>query len=265
MQVVFGSRRFSISDMTITNIESIKSGKIINKINGNIRIEKQYDPEKFKNQKIVELFDEITNETKKYTLSISQSSYSNNSSYWTFMISCEEVEDYVFDEIEIDKKMFKVYDYSENIEQNSLIINLKTMVEKDGFDKIKGLIKNQYVDNETQYFTVKRKGIADRIMRFGQPLWSVFENKYKVRLIIVEKKYDEVNKTNFKINEPDMSNVKNILAETNIKIENLINMLISKNVLTETERTEIETLDEQKIFDEKFKMKNVDDIDTYEE
>ena len=110
-----------------------------------------------------------------------------------------------------------------------------------------------------------RKGISNKEleMRFGVPLWSEEENRIKERLIIVEKIYDENKSKSGSLFQPEMSNIQNKLAYTENLNAELINLLLSKEILTSDEVENIKEKAELDIKNTWYDFYKVEDIDNF--
>lgn len=265
MKLIHKDALFTIDDLNTTDTISIKSGLPLKHIEGSVSIEKCFDPDALSALSTVELMNETSGDKKKYNLSIKQKNYSDSWSYCNIYISCDEIEDYIVDEININAFRIIPYKYIEEIDKNALIITLKAEVTKAELDKIKEMLRTQKTTSGVSYFCVKRKGLIDKKMRFGQPIWSEHGENYKAKLILVEHVYD-TESTNFMgFNEPELSNMKKMLADLRISYNNLIELLLKRKSISDSEYSDLVNITDIQEFDELFSMKKVDDVDIYED
>lgn len=182
------------------------------------------------NNKILKKY-KVTNKSYSYT----GNNQSNNTIY-NFDIELTEVEDLNIESLIIAGVETYPYVYSEKYDGDSLIINAKIKTPYEQLKKIK-----EKTDGK-DYFEVIRKGINEetKMMRFGKVIWSKHENFAKQDLVLVEKNYDDNNRKEG-FNYPEIGNMMETLAYTNIFIKEISNLLVSKGVLSNEEIKELES------------------------
>jgi hypothetical protein len=142
-------------------------------------------------------------------------------------LELEELEVLKLETLKIGDLKLQPYVYSEKFVDKYLIIDpASVMVTRGDVAQLKGMILKD------AYYPVVRTGInpEPREMRFGKVLWSEHENNIKFKLILVEKGYDELVKFPA-LNEPELSNLMQIVAENSEKLKELLAVLNSKGFL----------------------------------
>jgi hypothetical protein len=265
MKLIHKDKAFTIDELNPTDTISIKSGQTLKHIEGSVSIEKGFNPEELSSPSTVEIMNETNGERKKYNLYIKQTSYSDSLSYWKISFYCDEIEDYTVNEININDVCITPYKYSEEIDKEALIITLKAEVNKTELEKIKETLRTQKTTNGVSYFRVKRKGLTDKQMRFGQPIWSEYGENVKIKLILVEQAYDKETSNFAGFNEPDLSNMKTMVADLKVSYNNLIKLLLKRKSISDPEYYDLVNITDIQEFNELFSMKKVDDVDIYED
>jgi hypothetical protein len=261
MWLKFNANLFQIIDLKTTEYLSVKSGNTLTKLSGVIKIHESFNPSEFQSIKTVEIKNDDSDEFTEYSLFIKQSSYGGNSSYWTFSIECSEIENYVVNSISFDSITIHPYEYSEEVEHGSLIINMKAEIDEKEFIQIKKGLYHQSITKPTLYFSVQRDNFIEKKMRYGQPLWSKNGDKYKINIILVEATYDTSEKMPLMINDPDLANLKDLAAENNLILKNIVDLLLSKQIIDSNEKSQILDISQEQSFYIKLGLKEVIDID----
>jgi hypothetical protein len=264
MKIKFNEHFFNIEDCEVSQFSSIKSGKPITKINGSVKIEESLNPGDFQKMKSVQILIDDASKIVEYSLLIEKSLFSATSSYWTFVISCTEIEKYAIKIVTFNEITIAPYEYSEEEEDDALIINLRANVNDEQFKKIRKGLFEQSCEKSISYFTVKRDDLIEKTMRYGQPIWSKNENEYNISLVLVENTYDKEPKRQLQINDPDFSNLRELSATNEIILNNLLQILIDKNILSETEKNSIKNISLEDLFNARFELKKVKNIDDVE-
>lgn len=208
---------------------------------------------------VSEVNDEGT-EIRKYNISNTSYSYSNNSDARKYTLELSEVENIKIDKLLIEGIELTPYEYEETLSEGAIIINAKVNVTKDIANRIEGLYKI-----EEKYFNVIRKGISENPikMRFGKNIWSEYEDEViKYRLIIVDKKYDtEENDIGRPFNYPELQNIQDMTLYHKSYNELLADLFVEKGLLS---KEEIEKLKEKADIEKNkyvryiYKVKDVD-------
>lgn len=206
--------------------------------------------------------DRDNNPIKEYSIYKKSYSYQGNNkddnTIYTYTLEFNEVEIIEIETLEIDNISLKPYKYNENYD-NGIIINANVKLTKEEYDAI-----NKIADNK-KYFDVVRKGISDKKirMRFGQNNWSEHEDNYKIALVLVEECYDNERGQKKRLFEPELSNIKKMLAST-LSINNeLINYLMDKDILNKDDMEEIKKKAQGNYNDVYRKFYKVKDIDEF--
>jgi hypothetical protein len=142
----------------------------------------------------------------------------------------EEKENLSIERLVIDDIEYSPYSYNEEFDGDTLVINSRVKLSIQDTVALRTQMKDK------DYFSVIRRGINDepRAMRFGRCLWSQQGDEIKYELILVDKAYDAEHRP-LEINEPALSNIKFMLAETSTAFAELLSVLKEKEVLTDTE------------------------------
>lgn len=199
------------------------------------------------------------NEYKVLSKSYSFTSNNNNEERtYTYRLYFEQKDNYTLHGLKIDDFIIKPYDYSHYYE-NGIVVQAKVKLTKEEMDKLNNL------KDKDGYFDVIRQNISSKSikMRFGQLLWSEHNDFFKVDLSLVEDCYDKFNKPMI-LFEPDMSNIKDMLAyEKNLNNE-LINLLLNKEIISEFEIEDIKLRAKNNLKDTYRLFYKVKDVDTFE-
>lgn len=262
MQLILKEKSYNIMNCNVNSEVSIKSGNEIKNFNGLVRIPNLDNPQDIDSNINAVIYDENNNMEIVCSIHVNRSTHSDSLPYWEFDISCKEVENYSVKELNINGKTIIPYSYEEEVFGSALIITLKTKVDYELFEAIKNIYFSQKTDEIVQYFNVTRPGLITKRMRLGQPVWSKHDGSYKIQLTIVEKIYDEENNSSL-LNEPEMSNMKGMIAQLNLKAGKLIDKLYEKGIITEEEKNELLQKEDKDYESELFKMKKVLDIDSF--
>jgi len=209
--------------------------------------------------------DEEENVIKEYKLLNSSYSYSgNNASTNTelrYRLHLEEVEKLEIKSLIIRDLEIFPYQYNETYDErkDSIIIEAKVKLTENEAAEILN------TENDKIYFTVLRNGISeDKLgMRFGTVIWSKIEENIKLNLIIVEKKYDEDGEKTSQLFEPEISNIMSILSYTKNLNNELLELLISKKLVSVEEIDAIKKKandNKKKTMRDFFEVKDIDDF-----
>lgn len=147
----------------------------------------------------------------------------------------EEIEKLYTSNLIIEGIAVEVLDYEEEFDKrhNAIIINATIKITDNDDD----LLRNNI--NEKTYFSVKRPQISEEEleMRFGKTIWSQHEGFKKRSIVLVEKVYDENDDLSFHgLFEPEMSNIKDMLAQTIVYTDQIIKTLNENNIQIDKEK-----------------------------
>jgi len=215
----------------------------------------------------IQRLDENENIIGEYTGKIRRTSFSGGHSpdtVYEMTIELLEQENINIDKLIIEDIETEPYEYTEkfNSIRNNDYLRIDTKISisnKEDFNKLKELIFHG------DYFTVIRKGINKKSvnMRFGKVIWSQEENIKKIDFTLIEKKHDELSESTLGIYQPQIPNIEDNLAYKSKFLEELVELLKNKNLITEDEIDMIEDKVESSLIDEVFEYSQVDDIDNY--
>lgn len=183
----------------------------------------------------------------------------NENTIYTYNLSFKQV-----DKLELEALIFSgltlyPYYYEESYD-DGVIIEAKVKVTKEELETI-----NSLQDNHDNYFEVLRQGINDKIlsMRFGKTIWSEHESFYKINLILVEKSYDDIDNQRADLFQPELYNMKDKVANLSAFSDELVRLLISKEILSKEDVDVIKGNINNRFNDEYRKLYKVTDIDEY--
>lgn len=187
-----------------------------------------------------------------------QGNNAEDNTIYTYTLEFTQVERIEIDTLEIENISLKPYKYNEKYD-DGVIINANVKLTKEEYDAI-----NKIADKKN-YFIVIRKGVSDKEirMRFGQNNWSEQDSNYKVALVLVEECYDNEKWKKNRLFEPELSNIKKMLAST-LSINNeLINYLMNRDILNKDDMEEIKKKAQENyndIYREFHKVKDIDEF-----
>lgn len=180
----------------------------------------------------------------------------NENTVYNFTLKLEEIVRLDLELLKIGDLEVKPYEYKEDYD-DALIIEAKIKLSKDEMDLFKS------IENGERYFKVVRKGINDKAisMRFGRNIWSEENDNFKVSIILVEDVYD-INENNIHdVSEIQLQNIMNMLAYQKNLNNELMKLLLDKNILTDTELDEVKNKSQNNIKDVCREFLKVNDID----
>lgn len=190
-----------------------------------------------------------------------QSSYSYQSSnniIYNYTLELEQVEHNLIEELKLRDISTKPYKYDESYD-NGIIITLRVRLNKEKYYAFRKLQFN------STYFNVTRLGINSTPiqMRFGKIIWSKHKDYFKVEFTLVEKSCDELGEENpfNSILNPELNNIQHKIIYQELLNNQLIDILLSKNILCEDEVENIKA-NIRAAFDDTYQtLYKVDDID----
>lgn len=205
--------------------------------------------------------DENEQAIRNYKVHIKSSSYSGHNTdentVYNYYVSFEEVDELLIESLNIGTLNIKPYKYEEEYDE-AIIISASVKLSKEEMVELKK------IQDGERYFDVVRVGINNEAvkMRFGQNIWSEHDEYFKVNLVLVESCYD-TKETGHGLNEPEMSNIKRKLIHLNNFNNELVELLLIKEIIT---KDEVESI--KKKADEKFKdgyrdLYKVEDVDKF--
>lgn len=186
-------------------------------------------------------------------------SWSSKNDNYNYNVKLEEVEQLKIDKLRIDDIEFNPYKYKEREDKTGAIISkFKIEIDENKNKKIIELWKQQ------KYFDVVRKGINNNPikMRFGKLYWSEVNNNIKYFITLVEDKYDE-NKNKIGSNQFERNQRDNI-AFNRAFMDELVSVLIDKEILQKNEVEKIKNNAEESYMDNYlnlYKIDNVNELD----
>lgn len=147
----------------------------------------------------------------------------------------EEIEKLYTSNLIIEGISVEVLDYNEEFDKRHNAIIIHTTIKITDEDDI------NFIDttNAKKYFSVERPQISQDIleMRFGKTIWSQHEGFKKRNVVLVEKIYDENDDISFHgFLEPEMSNIKDMLAQTIVYTDEIIRILNENNIQIDKEK-----------------------------
>jgi hypothetical protein len=211
-----------------------------------------------RDNKIISSVDE-EDHRKKWKISNSSYTYSNDSGPYRHTLELTEQEVLSIEKLVINGLSFQPYFYKESIDEDSLIIDARILLTPEEYENFKKIRYGEL------YFPVVRVGISEqeKEMRFGQGLWSQNDGKIKQHICLVERSYDITHKKRVGL-YPEIPNIMEML-EDNIEImDNLLNILSQKNVLTDSELQQVKEISTEKVRERRLLFYRIDDIDAIE-
>ena len=270
MKLKFGNLEIILKDfVTSVSSRSKSTGKEIEKISSKIKLKGNNLKDEFleilKNKDKDNIYS-IDNEgmiLKKFKVSSNSWSYTgtnpDENTIFNFNLELEEIEELNIKNLIISGKTYVPYEYSEDFDKESLIINAKIKI---NLNEINELIIEKSKKDEI-YFPVIREGInnTEKSMRFGQIYWSKNNSEYKYDLVLVEKSYDENKKRLRNKFHTKEANESSSLAFTNNLLHELTKLLIDKKTISEKEVEILRKISEEKIVEKIRNFYEMDDID----
>lgn len=266
MKIKINEKEFYINPMKLSKTISIHTGNELIEYEANMRLPNLFYHELF--LKILEsskdqgihIVDDEGNE-KLWKIFNKSYHYQGNdpNTIYDYSLEIKEMEDMTIESIDIEDINLKPYEYSEEIDKDALIINMKVKIDKETHTRLKPFIKKR------NYFNVVRHGIQEetRKMRFGRPLWSDYENGIKAEFVLVEEIFDKDDDKFRGINEPDNTNLKKELSRVSIILENLLTKIANNNILSKKDIDELTNPTEEELWEKKYLFNKVEDIDKF--
>jgi hypothetical protein len=202
--------------------------------------------------------DEETDESK-WILGDHSYHYRDDEPLVTYIWTIAEEEHFRIDRLEIDEMSFCPHRYEEQFDgPNTLRIDAYLRVSADEWKRLQAL---------SRYFRVVRHGINETPseMRLGQVLWSSTDdvNLYKLRVVLVDRRYDELHPDSHGFLDPFQANTEILLAESSLLTDQLLEALISKGVLSRTEIDIMRKTAKEKIPEKRREFDRVGNVDEW--
>jgi hypothetical protein len=182
--------------------------------------------------------DDDGSKLRKFNISNTSYSYSNNSDDTTYSFELSEEEELRINKLIINDIELIPYEYKETLSDDAIIIYAKVAVSKEIAEHFE-LVQ----DDEDKYFSVIREGINENPirMRFGMNIWSEHESDVlKYRLVLVEEKYDTTEESKSRsLNYPVLENIQSMTLQHKTYIDLLSDLFIEKGLLSREEIEEI--------------------------
>jgi hypothetical protein len=150
------------------------------------------------------------------------------------------------------------YHYQEEIDDAALIVTARVELTKETLAQLKAL---------PRYFSVVRKGVSEqpREMRLTtKTLWSRIteEGPFKYELILVEKTFDRKRRQVGWL-EPHQWNVEMSSSASKLRLQNLVDLLQTKGVISESEADQLWKLQDAEVRAERHNLDRVADLDEF--
>jgi hypothetical protein len=175
---------------------------------------------------------------------------------YRYTVELEEIEELNIQVLVVNGQDLKPYKYSEEID-NGVMIHAKVLLSKEDTKKLKETIGG------SQYFRAIRQGISEEPleMRFGRCLWSKHEDGIKHDLLLVEKRCDDT--TSRPSSLPELYPMQAGIVKNKQHLNNLLELLRRKGILTGDEFEGIRKMDKTQVVDDIEEFYEVDDVDEY--
>ena len=247
MLIKFKEKEMQVKEELINTIISHSTGKELTTYNINIEAtgEDQFKTmeeliKDCKEDGVVEVED--GKEVRAFDIGAWSYKYRNDfrlsDTIYTFAIDLIEKERLYTNTITIAGIEYQVLKYEEeyNKEKNAIIITVIVKTTEEEREKMIEVIGDQ------KYFEVIRNDIDKKptIMRFGMNFWSKHDGYIKRKLTLVGKEYDDTKSSNvFKGLVPEISKMRELVAQNTQYIQVLEEILLKKEYLTKDEIDEI--------------------------
>jgi hypothetical protein len=169
-----------------------------------------------------------------------------------------QVEDLNIENLVIADLQLTPYTYSEEFSSDGVLaIEARVSVTEAQEKRIREL------EAPKIYFPVIRQGINNepREMRFGKLFWSQHGSTYKMDLFLVDKAADDNERPD--LSRIEFNNLSYLTAEHGLQTSKLVELLLAKKVITETEADDVFETDLQKrrrLLDLLLKVEDVDKL-----
>jgi hypothetical protein len=145
-------------------------------------------------------------------------------------------------------------------EEDGGYIAFNSNVTSEDFEKI----VNMRFDLDNNFISVRFNG-SEQLMRFGAIAFSKHEDIVKIQVNFVNKTYEGMHKKTEKYAFSEKEyNVDRYVTELRLLNEKLMNLLLEKGIISETEKANIQTSTKKERHRKAIEFFEVDDIDDYE-
>ena len=205
--------------------------------------------------------------SSRWTLSNSSYSYSDNSSVRHYTWKLDEGEELRIETLILDTLELTPYQYEEEFDNDILTIKARVTPTSEELERLHEMMRGQKVG---EYFPVTRKGIGSepRLMRFGRGIWSQEGDTIKYELILIDQAYDE--RTSREGRGPlqrlhiSPLNVQSLLAKKASVLDELMEMLVAKGLLTDDDMKQIKQIAEEREWQIALEFDRVRSLDEWE-
>lgn len=189
---------------------------------------------------------------------VSRGSYTITNGSYRYQVTLREAEDFAIQTLVLDGIELEPYRYEEQAHDGDISL-IKALVRVSGetADRLKQLVE------EAEYFDAVREGINDQAIevRFGMCGWSQHDSDVKYSLIIVPKAQDEKDDRGPHISEIARGSRHSTLAYRVELMEELIDLMVEKGMLSEQEVEEARARALAKLPERRQRFLLVDDVD----
>lgn len=185
-------------------------------------------------------------------------SYTYGQPHHDFVWEFKEMEVLKIETLKLANLEVKPYLYEEEIKNGCLYVTALVKLMPAEFED---LLAVYFGDT---YFLVIRQGInAEPIeMRFGKVIWSKDEDTIKFKIYLVDKKHDDTD-LHLGLFQPELSNIKALLANNAEVMFSLLKMLEEKDILDSQEVEKMLDVDANILNVRDLDFFRVEDIDKY--
>lgn len=198
-----------------------------------------------------------------WTMKQNSYSYSDNSSIRTYRWSLEEKEELRIETLVLGDLRLTPHQYEEEIDDGALIIKARFRLSPQELDAARTLMRGG------EYFPVVRKGINSepRQMRLGRGLWSQDADAIKQELILVDQAIDTRKQASGRGAVDRLhigpANVEAVLSEKGAALEELIEILTEKGVLSDIDRERIKKATHERAWQLHSRFEQVKNLDEW--
>ena len=199
-----------------------------------------------------------------WTVKQNSYSYSDGSDIRTYRWSLEEKEELRIDKLVLGDLELSPYQYEEEIKDDVLTIKARFHLTMAELTSVHALMRGG------ECFSVVRKGInpEPRMMRLGRGLWSQDEDEVKQELILVDQVFDTrrefSRRGGFERLHIGPANVEAVLSEKGGALEELIELLVEKGVLSASDRERIDNAISERAWQLRTQFQRVHNLDEWD-
>lgn len=168
----------------------------------------------------------------------SSSSRDRGGTTFRYTVELTEVEDYAVDTLVVEELELDILAYDERVTGTSLSVNFVGEIAKQDLERYFKLW-----ESHGTYFDVVRKGVDEspRSMRFGMSLWSEHGDTCRVKATLVDASYDDESPGSpFRSMRTPDANARAVLAQRGAMMDQLLEILADKNLLSEQEIEDVQ-------------------------